>query len=108
MRLSEDEYAALWRTQIAESRQSTPPGWTPDRVETLTRLWNDGLNASVIAARLGGVTSRAVLVKKRRLGLAPRWTGHRRQKPAGNGSIQRQTIRALGLRYDMIRGSERS
>ncbi len=66
MRLSEDEYAALWRTQIAESRQSTPPGWTPDRVETLTRLWNDGLTASVIAARLRHHEQR-----RRRQGVAP-------------------------------------
>ncbi len=93
MRLSEDEYAALWWTQIAESRQSAPaPGWTPDRVETLTRLWNDGLTASVIAARLGGITSSAVIGKTQRLGLAPRRTGRRRQKPACMFRIERPRI----------------
>jgi GcrA cell cycle regulator len=46
---------------------STP--WSDDRVATLTKLWADGLSASEIAARLGGVTRNAVLGKLHRLGL---------------------------------------
>ena len=53
------------------------PSWTPDRIETLTRLWNDGLAASVIAAKLGEVTRNAVIGKVHRLGLAGRNTTSR-------------------------------
>lgn len=28
--------------------------WTPERIELLKRLWNDGLTASIIARRMGG------------------------------------------------------
>ncbi len=76
----------------SETQVSSCPGWTPDRVETLTRLWNDGLTASVIAARLGGITSSAVIGKTQRLGLPPRRTGHRRQKPACMFRIERPRI----------------
>lgn len=41
--------------------------WTPDRVETLKALWNEGLSASQIAARMGGVTRSAVIGKIHRL-----------------------------------------
>ena len=57
------------------------PGWTPDRIETLTRLWNDGLAASVIAAKLGEVTRNAVIGKVHRLGLAGRKTTSRQPVP---------------------------
>jgi hypothetical protein len=33
--------------------------WTPERIEALTRLWNDGEAASVIAAKLGEVRASA-------------------------------------------------
>ena len=46
--------------------------WTDDRVETLTKLWADGLSASQIAAELGGVTRNAVIGKVHRLGLSGR------------------------------------
>lgn len=46
--------------------------WTDDRVETLKKLWNDGLSASQIAAQLGGVTRNAVIGKVHRLGLSGR------------------------------------
>jgi GcrA cell cycle regulator len=40
--------------------------WTEDRVETLKKLWADGLSASQIAAKLGlGVTRNAVIGKGR-------------------------------------------
>jgi GcrA cell cycle regulator len=47
-------------------------GWNDERVETLKRLWADGLSASQIAAELGGITRNAVIGKVHRLGLAAR------------------------------------
>ena len=46
--------------------------WTDERVETLKKLWIDGLSASQIAKQLGGVTRNAVIGKVHRLGLAGR------------------------------------
>ena len=37
--------------------------WTEERVELLKKLWAEGLSASQIAARLGGVTRNAVIGK---------------------------------------------
>lgn len=47
-------------------------GWTDDRVETLKKLWLEGLSASQIAKQLGGVTRNAVIGKVHRLGLSGR------------------------------------
>lgn len=50
-------------------------GWTDDRVETLKKLWLEGLSASQIAKQLGGgVTRNAVIGKVHRLGLSGRAT----------------------------------
>ena len=49
-------------------------GWTDERVETLKKLWTEGLSASQIAKQLGGVTRNAVIGKVHRLGLAGRAT----------------------------------
>jgi GcrA cell cycle regulator len=46
--------------------------WTDERVDTLKRLWTDGLSASQIAATLGEVTRNAVIGKIHRLGLSGR------------------------------------
>jgi GcrA cell cycle regulator len=46
--------------------------WTDERVETLKKLWTDGLSASRIAAELGGITRNAVIGKVHRLGLSGR------------------------------------
>lgn len=46
--------------------------WTDDRVENLKKLWQEGLSASQIAVRLGGVTRNAVIGKVHRLGLSGR------------------------------------
>jgi GcrA cell cycle regulator len=46
--------------------------WTDERVETLKKLWADGLSASQIAAELGGITRNAVIGKVHRLGLSGR------------------------------------
>src|SRR5512145_792177 len=52
--------------------------WTDERVELLKKLWAEGLTASQIAARLGGVTRNAVVGKVHRLGLSGRATCPRR------------------------------
>ncbi|MEM9990065.1 MAG: GcrA family cell cycle regulator [Pseudomonadota bacterium] len=48
--------------------------WTDDRVEQLKELWSEGLSASQIANKMGGVTRNAVIGKVHRLGLAGRAT----------------------------------
>ena len=46
--------------------------WTDERVETLKTLWREGLSASQIANKLGGVSRNAVIGKVHRLGLEGR------------------------------------
>ena len=46
--------------------------WTEERVETLRKLWADGLSASQIAAQLGSVSRNAVIGKVHRLKLSSR------------------------------------
>src|SRR5258707_2747179 len=46
--------------------------WTDERVETLKKLWTEGLSASQIAAELGGITRNAVIGKVHRLSLSGR------------------------------------
>ncbi len=51
--------------------------WNDERVDVLKKLWSDGLSASQIAGRLGGVTRNAVIGKVHRLGLSGRATTSR-------------------------------
>lgn len=51
--------------------------WNEERVELLKKLWAEGLSASQIAGRLGGVTRNAVIGKVHRLGLSGRATTSR-------------------------------
>lgn len=68
--------------------------WNDERVELLKKLWSDGLSASQIAGRLGGVTRNAVIGKVHRLGLSGRATtsrmkSHRpRTRPQPNAIAQ--------------------
>jgi GcrA cell cycle regulator len=55
--------------------------WTEERVELLKKLWAEGLSASQIAGRLGGVTRNAVIGKVHRLGLSGRATSSRSSSP---------------------------
>ena len=55
--------------------------WTDDRIDTLKRCWKDGLSASQIAQRLGGVTRNAVIGKVHRIGLAGRGNSSRKGTP---------------------------
>lgn len=77
--------------------------WTDERVETLKKLWAEGLSASQIAAKLGGVSRNAVIGKVHRLKLsgrakskkpaAPRVPGSTtpRSRTATTGGTQRTT-----------------
>lgn len=65
--------------------------WNDERVELLKKLWSDGLSASQIAGRLGGVTRNAVIGKVHRLGLSGRATtsrmkSHRPRVRSQNGA----------------------
>ncbi len=55
--------------------------WNDERVELLKKLWAEGLSASQIASRLGGVTRNAVIGKVHRLGLSGRATSSRSSAP---------------------------
>ncbi len=48
--------------------------WNDDRVELLKKFWSEGLSASQIASKMGGVTRNAVIGKVHRLGLSGRAT----------------------------------
>jgi GcrA cell cycle regulator len=47
-------------------------GWTPARVDTLKRLWAEGLSCAQIAAQLGDTTRNAVIGKVHRLKIVDR------------------------------------
>ena len=86
--------------------------WTDERVETLKKLWSEGLSASQIAAELGGVTRNAVIGKVHRLGLSgrsksPSSAAPRPRKPRAHGQmlrVSRPSVRgntALAHAYDV-------
>ena len=73
--------------------------WTDERVETLKKLWADGLSASQIAAELGGITRNAVIGKVHRLGLSGRaaFSGCRNGPSAGGcGSM---LVKLIGQKW---------
>ncbi|PYE25071.1 GcrA cell cycle regulator [Rhizobium sp. PP-CC-3A-592] len=45
------------------------PEWTEERIDSLRFMWSEGLSASEIATRLGGLTRNAVIGKVHRLKL---------------------------------------
>ena len=68
--------------------------WTDERIETLKKLWSDGLSASQIAAALGGITRNAVIGKVHRLGLSgraksPAAAEPRARKPRSHAALLR-------------------
>ena len=71
--------------------------WTDERVETLKKLWAEGLSASQIANRLGGVTRNAVIGKVHRLGLSGRTTTSRAKAPRPRRrAVSKPTMRTTG------------
>jgi GcrA cell cycle regulator len=58
--------------QPAEEPAAEPvETWTPERIEALTRLWEEGVTTAEIGRRIG-VTKNAVIGKVHRIGLTPR------------------------------------
>jgi GcrA cell cycle regulator len=70
-------------------------GWNDERVDLLKKLWSDGLSASQIAGRLGGVTRNAVIGKVHRLGLSGRATTSRMKshRPRGRGQVAKRLMK---------------
>ncbi len=66
--------------------------WTDERVELLRKLWAEGLSASQIAAKLGGVSRNAVIGKVHRLKLSGRGrttsAPARQKKPAQSATAK--------------------
>ncbi|HXI86433.1 MAG TPA: GcrA family cell cycle regulator [Parvularculaceae bacterium] len=54
--------------------------WNDERVEQLKKFWAEGLSASQIASKMGGVTRNAVIGKVHRLGLSGRATPAKPQR----------------------------
>jgi len=73
--------------------------WTDDRVELLKKLWSEGLSASQIAGRLGGVTRNAVIGKVHRLGLSGRATSSRSSVPRPRRNHAPRQNRAPSLTF---------
>jgi GcrA cell cycle regulator len=65
-----------------------PFTWNEQTVETLKKLWSEGLSASQIAAELGGITRNAVIGKVHRLGLSVRKNSYTslQRKPRAAGA----------------------
>jgi GcrA cell cycle regulator len=59
----------------------TGQAWNDERVARLKKLWAEGLSASQISFRLGGVTRNAVIGKVSRLGLTKRKSMTRKLAP---------------------------
>ncbi|MCR6670327.1 GcrA family cell cycle regulator [Devosia ginsengisoli] len=78
-----------------------PAGWTDERVETLKKLWMEGLSASQIAGELGeGVTRNAVIGKVHRLKLSARakpTNSTPRARPASRPAPRRVASPSSGL-----------
>jgi len=62
--------------------------WNADRIETLTRLWREGLSASQVARQMGDLTRSAVIGKVHRLGIAGRDTPSRPRNTGGRPSTR--------------------
>ena len=60
------------RDRILQNKTEKDVSWTDERVELLKKLWAEGLSASQIAAKLGGVSRNAVIGKVHRLKLSGR------------------------------------
>ena len=77
-------------------------GWSQDRIDKLTELWNaDELSAEQIAIRLGGVTRQAIIGKARRLGLKQK--GPSRKPGQRRTEKQRAATRAFAKRVPITK-----
>lgn len=69
--------------------------WTPERIDELTRLWDEGQSASAIGKQLG-ISKNAVVGKAHRLKLAARPSPIRKQE-AGSATPQRKRSDSLAM-----------
>ena len=76
--------------------------WNDERVDLLKKLWSDGLSASQIAGRLGGVTRNAVIGKVHRLGLSGRATTSRMKSHRPRVRTQAATKRLMKPRFATV------
>jgi GcrA cell cycle regulator len=71
----ESEMLEIQPSLESEAPESEPAEivetWTPERIEALTRLWEEGVTTAEIGRRIG-VTKNAVIGKVHRIGLTPR------------------------------------
>jgi len=79
--------------------------WTEDRVGQLRELWSQGLSASQIAERLGGVTRNAVIGKAHRLALASRPSPIRATSGQTRSRVRRAPIARRPARAAMLASS---
>ncbi|HZA02511.1 MAG TPA: GcrA family cell cycle regulator, partial [Hyphomicrobiaceae bacterium] len=79
--------------------------WTDERVELLKKLWSEGLSASQIAGRLGGVTRNAVIGKVHRLGLSGRATTSRMKTHRPRPRVAATTKRLAKPRFTSVETS---
>lgn len=78
---------------------ATSMAWTDERVDLLKKLWAEGLSASQIAGRLGGVTRNAVIGKVHRLGLSGRATTSRMKSHRPRARVASAGKRHARTRY---------
>lgn len=76
--------------------------WNDERVELLKKLWGEGLSASQIASRLGGVTRNAVIGKVHRLGLSGRATTSRMKSHRPRARAAAQAKRVAKARFPQM------
>lgn len=79
--------------------------WNDERVDLLKKLWADGLSASQIAGRLGGVTRNAVIGKVHRLGLSGRATTSRMKSHRPRVRVQAANKRLMKPRFANVGNS---
>lgn len=94
--------------QIHEPNKPGGP-WTDETVALLRSLWAEGLSASRIAGRIGGVTRNAVIGKVHRLGLTKSDNGAQkfrstpaRPKPTGRRSKSPEMGRVVSAAHLMV------
>ncbi len=68
--------------------------WNDERVELLKKFWSEGLSASQIASKMGGVTRNAVIGKVHRLGLSGRAAPAKPQRGCDIASPASQPVAA--------------
>ena len=74
--------------------------WTDERVDLLKKLWTEGLSASQIANRLGGVTRNAVIGKVHRLGLSGRATTSRAKPVRPRKRVVKSSSKLVRNKYN--------